>query len=422
MNCDYGSQRLKFSNSRAEAPCRHAPFCSIISAMPRLINTYIFKELAVPFFLSVGILTVTVLLSKMLKLVELSLNHEIGFSFIFWFLLSLIPPFLIYTIPASFLVSVLIACTRLSSDNEITAMKASGLSLLSLTKPVIAWALIAYALTLGLTLFLLPWGNHNQKVLLFDAARTKTTAGLEEKVFYDQFKDIVLYVDEIPKGGEGELRGIFISQRADDGPNIIVADRGFISPSPEKLSVLFKVFDGEIHRQSTDETRYHIVKFSNYTIELELKEGTPVTRKRLATREMYVGELRQRINEAEASGRPTHHLTIDLHKRFALPASVFVFAFLGMPLGMQRVRSARLTGFSVAVGVFIAYYVIIKTLEALGDNGFIDPVIAVWAPNVTLASLGLFILYRTAKEKPVRLVPWLEQALHRFITRFSHQK
>jgi lipopolysaccharide export system permease protein len=395
--------------------------------MPRLINTYIFKELAVPFFLSAGILTVTVLLSKVLKLVELSLNHEIGFSFIFWFLLSLTPPFLIYTIPASFLVSVLIACTRLSSDNEITAMKASGLSLFTLMRPVILWAFIAYAITLLLTLYFLPWGNHSQKQLLFDAARTKTTTGLEEKVFYDQFKDIVLYFDDISKGGQGgqggqgELKGIFISQKEDEDSNIIIAERGFFRPSPEKLSVLLKVFDGEIHRQSEEDELYHIVKFSNYTIELDLKEVAPPARKHASTRELYTWELKKRIKETEAAGRPTHHLTIDLHKRFALPASVFVFAFLGMPLGMQRVRSARLTGFSVAVGVFIFYYVIIKSLEALGENGYMDPTLAIWAPNITLAALGLFILYRTAREKPLRLVPWLEGALHRFISKFSHQ-
>lgn len=395
--------------------------------MPRLINTYIFKEVAVPFFLCVGILTVTVLLSKVLKLVELSLNHDIGFYFIFWFLLSLTPPLLIYTIPASFLVGVLIACTRLSSDNEIVAMKASGLSLFTIMRPVILWAFIAYAITLLLTLYFLPWGNHNQKQLLFDAARTKTAAGLEEKVFYDQFKDIVLYVDDIPKGSEGgqgepgELRGIFISQREDEDSNIIIAERGFFRPSPEELSVLFKIFDGEIHRQSVEDDLYHIIKFSNYTIELDLKESAPTERKHASTRELYTGELRERIREAEASGRPTHHLVIDLHKRFALPASVFVFAFLGLPLGMQRVRSARLTGFSVAVGVFIFYYVAIKSLEALGENGYMDPVLSIWAPNITLASLGLFILYRTAREKPLRLVPWLEGALHRFISKFSHQ-
>lgn len=398
--------------------------------MPRLINTYIFKELAVPFFLSVGILTVTVLLSKVLKLVELSLNHDIGFSFIFWFLLSLTPPLLIYTIPASFLVGVLIASTRLSSDNEIVAMKASGLSLFTLMRPVILWAFIAYATTLLLTLYFLPWGNHSQKQLLFDAARTKTTTGLEEKVFYDQFKDIVLYVEDISKGvqgdeggqgGPGELRGIFISQKEGEDTNITIAESGFFRPSREELSVLLKVFNGEIHRQSEEEELYHIVKFSNYAIELDLKEVAPAARKYASTRELYTGELRNRIREAEAAGRPTHHLVIDLHKRFALPASVFVFAFLGLPLGMQRVRSARLTGFSVAVGVFVFYYVAIKSLEALGENGYIDPVLSIWAPNITLAALGLFILYRTAMEKPPRLVPWLEGALHRFISKFSHQ-
>jgi lipopolysaccharide export system permease protein len=383
----------------------------MITSMPRLVNTYIFKEIATPFFLSVGILTATVLLSKVLMLIELSLNHDIGFKFIFWFVVSLTPPFLIYTIPGSFLVAVLIACTRLSSDNEIVAMKASGLSLFNLMRPVLLWAFVAYALTLWLTLHLFPWGNHSQKVLLFEAASSRTTtAGLEEKVFYDQFKDIVLYVDYIPSDREGELRGLFISQNTKDkGSNIIIAERGVISPSKQRLSVNLNLIDGEIHRLTKGTGKYHIVEFSNYALELNLKESSLVGRGTDAVRELYVWELTQRINEAEASGRPTGSLRIDLHKRFSLPASVFVFAFLGVPLGIQRVRSARLTGFSVAVGVFLVYYVLTKSLEALGDNGFINPVVAAWGSDVILAALGLFILYRTAREKPVTLIPRLEQ-------------
>jgi lipopolysaccharide export system permease protein len=378
--------------------------------MPRLINTYIFKEIAGPFFLSVGILTATVLLSKVLKLIELSLNHDIGLSFIFWFIMSLTPPFLIYTIPGSFLVAVLIACTRLSSDNEIVAMKASGLSLFNLMKPVLVWAFIAFALTLWLTLYLFPWGNHNQKELLFKAATTKTTSGLEEKVFYDQFENIVLYVDSIPSGRNGGLRGIFISQTEGNDSNIIIAERGVFSPSPERFSVMLKVFGGEIHRQTEETGAYHIAKFSTYALELDLKEGAPGARRKGSARELYVGELMERIKVAESMGEPSDSLYIDLHKRFALPASVFVFALLGVPLGIQRVRSARLTGFTVAVGVFLLYYVFTKSLEALGDNGFINPVLAAWCPDIVLASLGLFILYRTAREKPLGMVPWLEES------------
>jgi lipopolysaccharide export system permease protein len=359
----------------------------MITPMPRLINTYIFKEMAVPFFLSVGILTATVLLSKILKLIELSMNHDIGLVFIFWFVVSLTPPFLIYTIPGSFLVAVLIACTRLSSDNEIVAMKGSGLSLFNLMKPVLVWAFIAYALTLLLTIYLFPWGNHNQKELLFEAARTKTTSGLEEKVFYDQFKNIVLYVDKIPSGRNGELRGIFISQSEGKDSNIIVAKRGVFSPSREKLSVVLEVFDGEIHRQTEKTGAYNIVKFSTYSLELDLKGGAPGVRRKGSARELYVGELVERIKEAESMGRPTASLIIDLHKRFALPASVFVFSLLGVPLGIQKVRSARLTGFSVAVGVFLVYYSMTKAFEALGDNGFINPVIAAWGTDIILASL-----------------------------------
>ncbi len=115
--------------------------------------------MVVPFILSLAIMTATVLLAKALKLIEISITNDIGLTFVITFLLSITPSFLIYTIPASFLVAVLIACTRLSSDSEIVAMKASGLGLLNFMEPVIIWSAFAYVLTLLITLYLFPLGS-----------------------------------------------------------------------------------------------------------------------------------------------------------------------------------------------------------------------------------------------------------------------
>ncbi|MEK7774032.1 MAG: LptF/LptG family permease, partial [Deltaproteobacteria bacterium] len=179
--------------------------------MPGIIDRYVFKETAVPFLLSLAILTMTALLSKVVKLIELMLTHGAGARFVFWFILSVLPSFLIYTIPVSFLIGVLVAFTRLSSDSEITAMKASGISLFKLLRPVLALAVIASASTLAFTMYFFPWGSLNLKKLMYDAAKSKLVSGMEEKTFYDRFKGVTIHVDHIiPK--TGEMEGIFISQ------------------------------------------------------------------------------------------------------------------------------------------------------------------------------------------------------------------
>lgn len=387
--------------------------------MPSTIDRYVFKEMAVPFLLSLAILTVTALLSKVIKLIELMVTHGVGPSFIFRFVVSVIPSFLIYTIPVSFLIGVLVAFTRLSSDSEIVAMKASGISLFSVMRPVAVLAVIACSMTLAFTLYVYPWGNINLKKLLFDAAKTRLVAGLEEKTFYDKFKGVILYVDRITPQ-TGEMEGIFISEagagkkagakegQADNAEaNVFFAPRGIFSQSTDDFTVYLKLYDGTIHRRTAGNGSYHIADFSTYLLKLTLTGGSPEAGADKPNRELYTRELMEKIELVKSRGEDAAPFEIDLHKRFALPASVFVFALIGVPLGIQKIRAARFTGFSVALAVVLVYYIASTGFEALGEGSKINPVLAVWGSDIIFAMAGLYVFYRAAKDSPVDIPGWL---------------
>ena len=405
--------------------------------MPRLLSTYIFKEMAVPFLISTAVLTLTVLLGKVVKLVELYLTHDVGLNFIAGFIISVIPSFLIYIVPASLLVAVLFALTRLSSESELIAMKASGIGLYSVMRPVALLSAMAFAVTLFLTNQLYPWGNHNMKRLLFEAAKSTSASGLTEKTFYDQFKGVVLYVDRIPADGTA-MKGIFITDegsaedRGKDAftgttPKIIFAESGEFISNREDLSVKLRLTRGAVHSKKPEVETYHTLEFSTYTMDLMMDANTlPGKKRRKSNRELYTGELIERINELKASGTHGTHgtkvasLTVDLHKRFSLPASVLVFALLGVPLGIQRVRSPSFTGFGLALGVLLLYYVLSKTLEGLGDNALLHPVVAAWGAVTLLAGAGLYTFIMAAREKEVIPVGLLEDAARSLARRLTH--
>ncbi len=363
------------------------------------MSRYILKEIGVPFLLSLAVLTATGLLTKSVKILELMVTQGVGGTFIFWFIVSILPSFLIYTLPVSFLIGVLAAFTRLSSDSEITAMKASGLSLYNLARPVLVFALAVYAATLAVTLYLFPWGNLNLKSLVFEASKERFISGLEEKTFYDKFKGVVLYVDKINLKS-GEMEGIFISETGEkEELNIFFASTGLFSPATERNTVYLRLQDGTIHRKTEKDETYHIAGFQTYTLELGLS-AQPLSLQERKNRELSGGELRQKIKDTEARGEDSSPFVIDLHKRFALPASVFVFGIMGVPLGLQRIRAARFTGFSVAIGVVLVYYVLSTAFEAMGENGPLHPIFAVWASDIVFMAAGIFIFARTAADKP----------------------
>ncbi len=387
-----------------ECDCRRAFLIVSSAVMPGILSRYILKEISVPFFLSLAILTATALLSKAVKLIELMVTQGVGGSFIFWFVASVAPSFLIYTLPISFLIGVLVAFTRLSSDSEVTAIKASGLGLRAMLRPVLLFALFVYAAALVVTLYLFPWGNLNLKALFFDASKDRFVSGLEEKTFYDRFKGIVLYVDKI-NARTGEMEGIFISERSDkEETNVFFATSGVFSPATERYTVYLKLDDGAIHRKTSGGRTYHIAGFASYTLELGLA-GQPGAAGDKSNRELYLGELMDRAVSAKARGADPAPYVIDLHKRFALPASVFVFALLGLPLGIQKIRAARFTGFSIALGVVLTYYVLSTAFEALGESGSLNAVFAVWASDIIFLVAGVFVFFRASKDAPLNPFP-----------------
>lgn len=368
--------------------------------MPGILSRYILKEVGVPFALSLAILTATALLSKAIRIIELMVTQGVGASFIMWFVASVVPSFLIYTLPISFLIGVLMAFTRLSSDSEITAMKASGLGLFTMIRPVLVLSLLVYAVTLLVTMYLFPWGNLKIKTLIFDAAKESFISGLEEKTFYDRFKGMVLYVDKIDST-TGEMEGIFISETSEkDESNVFFASSGVFSPATERHTVYLKLQDGTIHRKTSGDGTYHIADFATYTLELGLS-GQPGLQGNKHNRELYTGELSERIEKVKGEGGNTAPYVIDLHKRFALPASVFVFALMGVPLGIQRARAPKFTGFSIALGIVLAYYVVSTAFEAMGENGTLNPIAAAWASDAIFTAAGAFVFVRSAKDRPL---------------------
>ena len=377
--------------------------------MPHIIQRYIFREMAIPFLFSIGIFTITSLLSKIPHLIQLMINHGVGFLVVVQFIVFILPSILIYVIPVSFLIAVLIAYNRLSSDNEITAMKAAGLSILKISRSVAIMALFAYSISSFFTIYAFPWGSLSSKRLIYDMARSKASIGLRERVFNSAFNGLILYANRIITEN-GELEGIFISdQRDEKDNNIITAKNGIISSDHQTMEITLRLFNGIVHR-SGEKGLYKIVTFNTYDLNLSLKDEkikNPDTSK--ANRDLTVSQLKEKIDDMKRGGRdPAPHI-IDLHKRFALPASVFVFGLLGIPLGIQRIRTIRFTSFTIGLGVVLFYYVLSTALESLGDKGLLNPVLAVWGTDILMAALGVTMFYKAAKDSPVKSLAWLEE-------------
>jgi lipopolysaccharide export system permease protein len=371
--------------------------------MHRIVNRYIIKEIALPFFLIICVLTFVLLMGKILQVMDLMVNKGIAFRDISRIMLYLTPRFLVFTIPISLLISILIGVGRLSGDNEWNVLRMAGLSFYQLSKPVFIAAFTAFLLTLMTTVYLVPYGNLASRSLLYEIARKKAGAGIHEKVFIDYFKDITLYANSAPADGDF-LEGIFISDgRLGKSPTTIIARRAYFISDPDRKTITLRIENGSSHTVDDDLTNYRKADFLFYDIKLEIDpqiNGAGHLRK--TSSEMTISELQNAGKETALSDTERNELTIELHNKIAIPIACLIFGLLAMPLGIKSHRHVRARGFTIGIALVLLYYLLRIFGETMAETGRISPFVGAWLPNFVFAIAAGFLFYVTAREYSFR--------------------
>ncbi|MBW2544196.1 MAG: LPS export ABC transporter permease LptF [Deltaproteobacteria bacterium] len=371
--------------------------------MNKVVNRYILKEISIPFFMIIFILTFALLMGRILQLMDLMINRGIYFADIAKLVLYLMPSLLIITIPVSLLISILMGMGRLSRDNEILVLKSSGLSLYQLMTPIAFVSLCAFLMTAATGFFLVPYGNLATRNLLFDIAKQKASIGIKERVFNDDFAGLVLYSEEIPSHGD-YMKSVFISDtRMLEEPATIIAQKGYFISNPESMQITLRLEDGSIHTVSKDLTTYKKIDFSSYDINLDLSTSIG-GKNRITAKDSKEMSLPELIRKSRAHGlkeTAMKEFIIEIHKKFTLPFACIVFGIIGIPLGIAKHRSGKSRGFVIGLIVIMIYYVLQIGGEALGETGMLSPAIGAWISNVMLGVIGVYLLIAAAREKPL---------------------
>ena len=146
-----------------------------------IINRYIFREMIPPFVINLVFLTFVFLMTRILDITNLVVNYRIRLWKIGLMLIYTMPFFLEFVIPMSIMMAVLLTFLRLSGDNEITALKASGVSVYRLISPVLIFGLMGWLLTSFMAIYGLPWGRLSLKALTTQVASSNVGIAFEGK-------------------------------------------------------------------------------------------------------------------------------------------------------------------------------------------------------------------------------------------------
>jgi lipopolysaccharide export system permease protein len=367
----------------------------------KIIDRYILREISLPFFTSLFSITFVLLLGKILKLMDLMVNKGVSIKDIIKLLFFLMPYFLIFTIPISLLISILIGIGRLAGDNEITVLKGAGLSLYRLTYPIAVVSFAAFLITLILSLFFVPYSNHEMKRMLFTIVKQNAGAGIKEKVFNDNFMGILLYANYIPAHGK-YMEGVIISDnRISKEPSTIFAERAYLVSEPESMRVILRLERGSNHTIDVKHRYYRKMDFSSYDINLDMEAVLAETNrnKEKDSIEMTPRELMEKIKTAGLKEALRRELAVELNKKFTFPLTCLIFGLLGMTIGVNIRKSVKAKGLTIGIFIVLFYYLIQLFGSALTETGKVPPWIGMWFPNIIFTIAGICFFVMTAKEK-----------------------
>jgi lipopolysaccharide export system permease protein len=366
--------------------------------MKRILTLYIIREIVSLFLLGIAVFTLILLMGRLIKLTDLVIARGVPLADVSRMILYLMPSFLVFTIPMAFLLAVLLAFGRLSADNEITVIKSGGLSLAQLMPPVLACAIVAALLTLVASTVGVPLGNTAFKRISLDILKQNAVATIQEKVFWDDIPGIVLYAEHYDEQNR-VLKGVLIHDGRDQTrPMTIFAADGRMGCAPSQQDICLVLSNGSIHAPGKEE--YRLANFSEYVMVLSGKknDGKEAGIAR-SEPDLGIGELRRQIADPATPKATSLKMAAELHSRFAFPFASLVFAMVAVPLGIQNNRSGKSAGFSLSIGILLAYYILLSLLRTLAEKGTIPPGLALWLPNMIFLALGCFLLRVTSQDR-----------------------
>jgi len=269
----------------------------------KVIDRYVLKIHIGPYFFGLAVITFIFVMDFIFRYLDLFIGKGVAFPVVLEFFTLSLGHMFALIIPMAVLPATLMAFGQLASENEITAMKASGVSLYRIVRPVIIASAFLTVLLIYYNNLLLPESNHRLMNLMIDIGRMRPTIEIKENIFSDAVKGYSILIKE-KNDKTGEIKDVQIFQKNKKGiPTTISAKRGRMKYIEDKSILRFELEDGEIHEMPDpgDITTYRRTRFKHFTLNIHDTERGLKRSKRThrGDREMSAAMMKEKIHEIE---------------------------------------------------------------------------------------------------------------------------
>ncbi|HEX2832151.1 MAG TPA: LPS export ABC transporter permease LptG [Thermoanaerobaculia bacterium] len=403
----------------------------------RILTRYILKEMIGPTVLGFAFYTSIIIMQRLFDLAGLIIRRSLSGAVVGKLLVYSLPNIVVLTVPMSLLFGILIAVGRLSSDSEIVAMRALGISTRTIYRPVFLFSFAVFLLNLYLMNSVLPKGNQQFVTLRAEIMTSTVEKAVKPRVFFDQYENIMIYVNDVDPTS-GKWKGVFVADSRGDesrdlttprqmategatqpeedqgvaslsaqgsGQRIIIAESGNLSIIQPQKDIWMNLDGAETHIwDPTKPDRYDHTRNQSQRILLPSTESNfdarSVSRsfRELSLRELLEQERQLARSHDESDRTDRNRARVEIHKKFAIPFACIAFGVLGLPLGITNRRGGKSSGFSLSIAIILVYYVLLNNGEDLAVNGKIPPWFGMWAANILLLGIGIWLLGRANRD------------------------
>ena len=357
----------------------------------KILDRYIIGEVFSFVVLTASALTIMLIVRTLFYSMDLLINEKVTWLYVIKLLLYRLPAYLVLTFPMSLLASSELAISRCSTDGEITAMRAGGISLHRIVIPFVVAALAISILSFLMNDYVVPKVNRAYQNIIRENVLKQGPSYIRRNVFFRDAENRYFYINRFNEENMIMQDIVVYELNGENLSRTITAKKGeWIADTWTLENGTLYNYDGE--RDTTYDMNFALM---DIIVKEDLQKFFKNQRNPI---EMNSKELKQQISILQQGGIDTKNLEVILHMKYSVPLSGLIFILLGVPLGLQVKRGSKATGIIISIVLVFVYYVFVSAARSLGNEGVLDPTLAAWLPNIIFAILGIILIFWAEKK------------------------
>ena len=351
----------------------------------KILDRYLVREMMGPFMVGVIGFILVLAVDLLFTMADLIINKGVPFWAVLKLMVYKMPSLLVLTFPVSTLFGTAMALGRISKDNEMIALRTSGVSIFRIARPILIVGLLVSLVSFFTNEKIVPHANYVSNNIIRQIIYKQPLPEVKENVFFKDAHNRYYYARRVNLKTKA-MENLMVYELTDEKyPRVILAD------SASFTGRIWELKNGVVHRY--DQKGYLNYEAAFAGMNLNISDDILNFTQQKNYTDMDRKELTEMINVMGKGGANTKELLTELYMRYSVPLTCFVFALVGIPFSLSSPRSGQTWGVVVTIVFMFTFYVFASVFRSLGRGGLVIPQLAAFTPQISFMLIGFAMLY-----------------------------